>query len=106
MCYPTLTCSAVLCHAVSVRRTGCYAGHSGSIMQLLVLGEQLLSLGKDGQLLVWKIGEYDTPQVSTYCAQLQPCCYACIMFTRARLSSGACSPGLLLAVDCACHFCI
>jgi hypothetical protein len=34
-------------------------------MQLLVLGDQLLSLGKDGQLLVWKIGEYDTPQVST-----------------------------------------
>jgi hypothetical protein len=34
-------------------------------MQLLVLGDQLLSLGKDGQLLVWKIGEYDSPQVST-----------------------------------------
>jgi hypothetical protein len=44
-------------------RTGCYAGHSGSILQLLVLGDQLLSLGKDGQLLVWKIGEYDAPQV-------------------------------------------
>jgi U3 small nucleolar RNA-associated protein 21 len=40
-----------------------YSGHSGSIVQLLVLGDQLLSLGKDGQLLVWKIGEYDSPQV-------------------------------------------
>lgn len=46
-----------------VCRTGCYAGHSGSITQLLVLGDQLLSLGKDRQLLVWRIGEYDQPQV-------------------------------------------
>jgi hypothetical protein len=36
-------------------------------VQLLVLGEQLLSLGKDGQLLVWKIGEHDQPQVRDPC---------------------------------------
>eukprot|EP00878_Enallax_costatus_P024559 GHUV01026213.1.p1 GENE.GHUV01026213.1~~GHUV01026213.1.p1 ORF type:complete len:180 (+),score=25.08 GHUV01026213.1:276-815(+) len=42
--------------------TGTYAGHSGSILQLLVLGNQLLSLGKDKQLCVWNIGQYDKPQ--------------------------------------------
>lgn len=48
-----------------------YGGHSGSISQLLVLGDQLLSLGKDGQLLVWKIGECDSPQVRLWvCAAL------------------------------------
>ncbi len=44
-------------------RNGSYAGHSGRVLQLLVLGEMLLSLGKDRQLLAWKIGEYDAPQV-------------------------------------------
>lgn len=29
----------------------------------MVLGDYLLSLGKDSKLLVWKIGEYDEPQV-------------------------------------------
>lgn len=54
-------CCAVSCCAGC--RTGVYGGHSASISQLLVLGDQLLSLGKDGQLLVWRIGEYDSPQV-------------------------------------------
>jgi hypothetical protein len=79
-------------------RTGCYAGHSGSILQLLVLGDQLLSLGKDGQLLVWKIGEYDAPQVrrgggaAVYCSKGLYCgskgvllmqgCEACVLLPK------------------------
>jgi hypothetical protein len=30
---------------------------------MLVLGDNLLSLGKDKQLLVWRIGQYDAPEV-------------------------------------------
>lgn len=30
---------------------------------MLVLADDLLSLGKDRQLLVWTIGQYDQPQV-------------------------------------------
>ena len=47
-------------------RTGKYSGHSGPIVQLLRLGEVLLSLGADRKLVVWDIGTYDEPQV---CAQ-------------------------------------
>ena len=36
----------------------------------MVLGEQLLSLGEDCQLLVWRIGKYDEPEV--HCATLLP----------------------------------
>ena len=36
----------------------------------MVLGEQLLSLGEDCQLLVWRIGKYDEPEVR--CATLLP----------------------------------
>lgn len=38
-------------------------GHSASILQLLVLGERLLSLGADRRLLVWAVGEIGAPQV-------------------------------------------
>jgi hypothetical protein len=44
-------------------RTGVYAGHRAAVLQMLVLGDNLLSLGRDKQLLVWKIGQYDAPQV-------------------------------------------
>ena len=44
-------------------RTGKYSGHSGPIIQLLRLGEVLLSLGADRKLVVWDIGTYDEPQV-------------------------------------------
>ena len=44
-------------------RTGQYQGHSGNIVQLMVLGEQLLSLGEDCQLLVWRIADYKEPEV-------------------------------------------
>jgi hypothetical protein len=70
-----LTAIALLCRAVLLSccyRTGCYAGHTGSIVQLLVLAEQLLSLGKDGQLLVWKIGEHEQPQVRDTYAVRRP----------------------------------
>ena len=30
----------------------------------LVLGDRLLSLGRDGRLLVWRIGQYDAPEVA------------------------------------------
>ena len=33
------------------------------IIQLLVLGEFLLSVGKDGKLIVWRIGSQDLPEV-------------------------------------------
>jgi U3 small nucleolar RNA-associated protein 21 len=48
-----------------LRRTGCYSGHRDHIVQLLVLGDHLLSLGKDAQLLVWKIGQHGAPEVSS-----------------------------------------
>lgn len=46
-----------------VCREGVYRGHTGTILQLLCLGDHLLSLGSDGKLLLWKIGDYDDPQV-------------------------------------------
>lgn len=33
-------------------------------LQLLVLGDRLLSLGRDGRLLVWRIGQYAAPEVA------------------------------------------
>ena len=48
-------------------REGVYKGHTGTILQLLCLGDHLLSLGSDGILLLWKIGEFDDPQVPSYC---------------------------------------
>lgn len=48
-------------------REGVYKGHTGTILQLLCLGDHLLSLGSDGMLLLWKIGEFDDPQVPSYC---------------------------------------
>ena len=49
-------------------RIGTYSGHSGAIVQLLNLGDVLLSLGSDRKLIVWEEGIYDTPKVSC-----QPC---------------------------------
>ena len=44
-------------------RHGSYKGHTGGILQLLVLGDYLLSLGHDRKLLVWKIGACAEPEV-------------------------------------------
>jgi hypothetical protein len=60
-------------------RTGVYAGHRAAVLQMLVLGDNLLSLGKDKQLLVWKIGQYDAPEVGVYDQQEQDCyCRNCM----------------------------
>ena len=40
-----------------------YRGHSEDIIQLLVLGDLLLSLGADRKLVVWRIGTYHEPEV-------------------------------------------
>jgi U3 small nucleolar RNA-associated protein 21 len=46
-------------------RSGEYrGGHSGDILQLLPLGDHLLSLGRDGLLLLWRVGQYDGPEAS------------------------------------------
>ena len=46
-----------------MRRVGVYNGHNGPIRQLLCLGDNLFSLGSDGKLIMWKLGEYEAPQV-------------------------------------------
>ena len=42
-----------------------YRGHKGNVLQLLCLGDLLLSLGSDSRLLVWAIGEYAEPKVGS-----------------------------------------
>ena len=44
-------------------RVGTYTGHSGRIIQLLSLGDVLLSLGDDRKLLVWSTKTFDAPKV-------------------------------------------
>jgi hypothetical protein len=44
-------------------RTGEYKGHQGSILQMMVLGDNLLALDDSNSMLVWKIGNYDEPEV-------------------------------------------
>lgn len=43
-------------------------------LQLLVLGDRLLSLGRDGRLLVWRIGQYAAPEITI---QLPRCVARC-----------------------------
>lgn len=63
-CSHTHTCSHVhLIAAIPYCRVGTYAGHSGRIIQLLSLGDVLLSLGADRKLLVWGANTYDAPTV-------------------------------------------
>ena len=45
-----------------VHRAGVYeGGHAGDVLQLLALGDALLSLGRDGRLCVWTLGAYAAP---------------------------------------------
>lgn len=45
-------------------RTGAYRTEGGAtVLQLLCLGDHLLSLYSSGALRVWKIGSYDAPEV-------------------------------------------
>ena len=54
-------------------RIGTYAGHCGRIIQLLSLGDVLLSLGDDQKLLVWAANTYDAPKVvASQCACIPP----------------------------------
>jgi hypothetical protein len=53
-------------------REGTYRGHQGDVLQLLCLGDCLLSLGSDGRLLVWTIGEYAKPKASTRLLRCAP----------------------------------
>lgn len=58
-------CRGTIVECKRVHRSGEYrGGHSGDILQLLVLGDRLLSLGDDRKLLVWRIGQYEAPEVS------------------------------------------
>lgn len=68
-CKGDLTFAAVrgtIVECKRMHRSGEYRGHSADIIQLLVLGDHLLSLGRDGKLLAWQIGEYDAPQVRSW----------------------------------------
>lgn len=49
---------------VSHCRTGTYRAGAGAVVQLLCLGDNLLSLHCTGALRVWKIGVYDAPEVT------------------------------------------
>jgi hypothetical protein len=42
---------------------GTYSTHDAPVVQLLVVGDYLLSLGSDRKLVAWKIGSYDEPEV-------------------------------------------
>lgn len=53
-------------HLSVLHRIGTYTAHSDSIIQLLNLGDVLLSLGSDRKLIVWEEGVYDTPRVGRY----------------------------------------
>ncbi|GBF88408.1 hypothetical protein Rsub_01120 [Raphidocelis subcapitata] len=58
-------------------KSGEYRGHSAPVVQMLVLGDTLLSLGADARLLVWRIGSYDEPEaVVEFEAGFVPTCFA------------------------------
>lgn len=56
--------SGAIVECKRVHQTGEYRGHAGDVLQLLVLGDRLLSLGTDGCLLVWRIGEHGGPEAA------------------------------------------
>lgn len=63
-------CRGTIVECRRVHRSGEYrGGHAGDILQLLVLGDRLLSLGADRRLLVWRIGQYAAPEVSIQLAE-------------------------------------
>lgn len=63
-------CRGTIVECRRVHRSGEYrGGHVGDILQLLVLGDRLLSLGADRRLLVWRIGQYAAPEVSIQLAE-------------------------------------
>lgn len=79
-CKRDLTFAAVhgaIIECKRVHRTGEYRGHGANILQMLVLGDYLLSLGADNKLNVWEIGQYDAPvQVLSLPQGFVPTCMA------------------------------
>jgi U3 small nucleolar RNA-associated protein 21 len=64
-CKRDLTFAAVgaaIVECKRVHRTREYRGHDADIIQLLVLGDNLFSLGRDGKLCVWRIGDHSAPE--------------------------------------------
>lgn len=65
-CKGDLTFSAInntVVECKRVHRSGEYtAGHTGRILQLITLGDILLSLGSDKTLNAWRIGHYSEPE--------------------------------------------
>lgn len=63
-CSGDVTFAAVGGDIVECRRVhtqGVYHGHTANIIQMMVLGDVLVSLGKDGTVKMWRIGEYEEP---------------------------------------------
>ncbi|KAG1664468.1 hypothetical protein FOA52_006314 [Chlamydomonas sp. UWO 241] len=60
--YAGVGCDIVACKRV--HRYGVYRGapEHGPVVQLIALGEQLLSLHAGGFLVAWDLGEYKTPK--------------------------------------------
>ncbi|GMH45573.1 hypothetical protein BSKO_13530 [Bryopsis sp. KO-2023] len=46
------------------RRIGTITGHGGKIVSLLCIADLILSIGKDGKLMVWDDENYQTPQMT------------------------------------------
>jgi len=59
-----------------VHRTGQYRGHNAEIIQLMILGNHLFSLGRDNKLVVWRIGDYEPEAVIPFRLGLNPTCMA------------------------------
>jgi len=80
---------------------GTLRGHRAGILQLLVLGDRLLSLGSDRQLLVWAVGEYGEPL-----ARPRPACAHAQAGLAARVRRR--SPVRLCIAHSGCfvHYCI
>lgn len=47
-----------------VHRERVFRGHEGTVIQMMVLGERLLSLGTDNRLLVWDLQDCKAPLVT------------------------------------------
>ena len=53
--------------AAERRRVGAYRMEgAGQVLQMLPLGEHLLSLHSGGLLAVWRVGQYDAPEVRAH----------------------------------------
>lgn len=85
---------------------GTFSGHQADVTQLLCLGERLLSLGNDHKVAVWKLNDYDSPEVhpmerSQY-AWHQPANCACLDQNMATKYSTLLSCPLSVKAVCHC----